>query len=146
MLGIIKTVVSGIAYTIYWVKDEQQEQRARNHSVQLGLPYYIDKRGRRRWTQTGKKQNPQEILKEKNDKLYKRKNNLKNVQLDHIIKKAKRDYELYIIHKDRLSFEEYLATSLPNNFYDEFIELREIKNNIPKERINQIINNRIFYG
>lgn len=153
MFGLIGNIIYGVAYTIGWAKDEKNEQHARQHAKSIGLSYYIDKRGRRRWASTGRKQTPQEILNENTKSLKKRIQDKKQFEidkkkkdLDFIIQMAKKDYDLCIIHKDRLSFEEYLGTRLPSSFYDKHEELRIYRDIIPKEKLDKINSNHIHYG
>ena len=146
MFGIIGTAIWGIAYVIGWSKDEQQEQHNRKHSKQLNISYYVDKNGRQRWTNTGKKRTAQEILNEKNERVKLNVEERKKNKLRNIIEKSRNNYNMYVIHKDRVSFEEYLSISLPEKYYDEYEELRKIRDSVSEEKRENMRRNFIYYG
>ena len=145
MFGIIGAIIYGIAYTIGWSRDEQQEQYIRKKFKEANIPYYYDKKGRQRWTCNGKKRTPQEILKDYEDE--RRRNEIEaNKQIE---KKAlegfKKSYDLYVIHKENLSFEQYVYLHMsPSHLkYETF---RKIKESISNERIKEIKNNPTKYS
>lgn len=153
MFGIVGMIMYGIAYTIGWSKDEQMEQHERKSSKEKGLSFYYDKKGRQRWTTTKKKRTAQEIYQEKINDANKRDSEtkkqielLRKKHLQQIINDTRKNYELFVIHKDRISFDEYLGTSLPSKIYEEYEELNIIRKNIPEEKKKKIRENPVYYG
>ena len=144
MFGIFGTVIYGVAYIIGWSKDEQLERYAKQDSKNKNIEYYYDKRGNRRWTATGRKQTPQEILKcfetirEKHE--IEKKDAIEQYCLDSFRKK----YDLYIIHKERISFEEYVAFFMSPNHL-KYKAFRKIKSSVPEERLREIESNQAYY-
>ena len=55
MFGTILALFTGMFWTGQWCKDEQDEQKRRNHSRETNTSFYVDKQGRFRNTKTGKK-------------------------------------------------------------------------------------------
>ena len=153
MFGIVRMIMYGIAYTIGWSQDEQMEQYARKSSKERGLSFYYDKKGRQRWTSTGKKRTAQEIYQEKINEANKRDFEtkkqmelLRKKHLQEIINDTRKNYDLYVIHKDRVSFDEYLGTSLPSKIYEDYEELNIIRNSIPEEKKKKMKENPVYYG
>lgn len=145
MLGIFGAIIYGIAATIGWCQDERQEQYDRKSSKERNLPYYYDKRGRQRWTATGRKRTAQEIYKEYEDRVNENEKRRKKIQEQKFLNDYKRKYDLFVIHKDNLSFEEFVAVHLPSNLL-EYETFRKIKKNVSEERIREIEKNPIKYG
>ena len=136
MFGLISLLINGIAYTVGWAKDEQREQHSRQSSKERGLDWYYDKNGRQRWTSTGRKRTPQEILKEYEDR-NKRHEIEKNIALGNtIIESYRKNYDLYA-KKERITFEEYVACRVHPSFL-EYDKIRKIVENVPEERVKEI--------
>lgn len=144
MFGVFGSIIYGIAYVIGWSQDERIEQHTRQDSRNKNIDYYYDKRGRRRWTTTGKKQTPQEILKNLETIQEKREAEKRDAMEQYCLDSFRKKYDLYIIHKDRISFEEYVAFLMSPNHLKYKI-FREIKNNVSEERLREIRSNQAYY-
>lgn len=132
MFGIFGMAIYSIAYIIGWSTDEQREQKSRLQSKERDLPFYIDKKGKKRWVSTGKRYTSQEIyqehinIKERNKRAIERK----------LLESYKRDYELDV-KRDIITFEEFVAT----HFYPQLAEYEtfcKIKESVSEERIREI--------
>lgn len=152
MFGLLGTILYGTISLISWSQDEHLEQKARQSSQKYGLPYYVDKHGKQRWTATGRKRTPEEIWQSQVDfnrrqaaqreKVFADKK--KQDELD-ALKRFREKYELFVIHKDNLSFEEFVALHMsPIHLkYDSF---KKIKESVSEERLKEIKSNHIKFG
>ena len=145
MFGIIGAVIYGIAYSIGWFQEEQREHNNRQGSKKYGLSYYYDKKGKQRWTPNGRKRTAQEIHQERINKEKQTDTNAKKVLEQKLLNKFKERYDLCVIHKENISFEEYIAAYV-QPFELEYNEFKRIKNSVSEERIKEIRENPIKYG
>jgi len=145
MFGIIGTAIFGIAYAIGWSTDEQREQHNRKDSLDKGLDFYVDKQGKQRWTKTGKKRTAQEILREKEELRKKHEVESKKQVEKELLKDYRRMYDSYVIHKDKLSFEEFVVTRMAPQLLN-YEAFKRMKENVSEERIKEIQSNPIIYG
>ena len=136
MFGLIGLLINGITYTVGWIRDEQQEQHSRQSSKERGLDWYYDKHGRQRWTSTGRKRTPQEILKEYEDNSRRHEIESKKAIANKLLALYRKRYNLYA-RKEKITFEEYVACRIqPDDLkYD---EIRKIVENVPKKRVKEI--------
>lgn len=152
MFGLLGAALYGVVAFIGWSKDEQAEQKARQGSRKSGLPYYVDKHGRQRWTATGRRRTPEEIWQsqvefdrrqaEQREKVFADKK--KQDELD-ALKRFREKYELYVIHKDNLSYEEFVALHM-SDLHLKYPEFKRIKESVPEARLKEIRSNPIKFG
>lgn len=145
MFGIIGTVIYGIAYSIGWVRDEELEQENKRRSTKYNLPYYYDKKGRQRWTATGRKRTAQEIFNEmETDRNLRGKRSSKAIA-QKLLEKTRDNYS-HNIHKDRLTFEEYVAADYYlRSVADKYEDIKQIIDSVPEERVKEIQDNITHY-
>lgn len=145
MFGIIGTIIYGIAYSIGWTRDEDLEQENKRKSAKYNLPYYYDKKGRQRWTSTGRKRTAQEIFNEmENDRITQEKR-FKKIMAQKLLDKTRESYS-HNPKKDRLSFEEYVAADYYlRSVADEYEDIKVIIDSVPEERVKEIQSNRTRY-
>ena len=136
MLGLIGLLINGIAYTVGWMSEEQREQRSRQSSKEKGLDWYYDKNNRQRWTSTGRKRTPQEILKEYEDNSRRHEIESKRAIENMLLDSYKKDYDLYA-KKEKITFEEYVACHLDPSFL-KYDKIRKMVESVPEERIREI--------
>lgn len=146
MLATLGSLIFGAAAIYEWGKDEQAEHRARKSAQQYNVSYYVDKMGRQRWTSNGRKRTAQEIYQEGKERLERQEAEREQALLNEILERAKNDYDLFVIHKDRVSFEEYIAVKLPTRYYERFEELDKIRQSVPEEKKEKMKTNPLYYG
>ena len=122
MLGLFASIISGIVGVVGWSQDEQQEQHARKNSKEIGLSYYYDKHGKQRWTSTGRRRTPQEILQDRKDQEKERELRASHAMEEKMLNDAKKHYEIFCFGTT-VTFEEFVAY-----FYKDRTDL----NNYPK--------------
>lgn len=152
MLEILGVLLFGASTICEWSKDEQAEHRVRQSAQRHNVSYYVDKYGRQRWTSTGRKRTAEEIWQcqvefdrkqtEQREKVLAEK--IKQDEFD-TLKRFREKYELFVIHKDNLSFEEFVVLHM-SPIHLKYESFRKMKENVSEERLKEIKSNLFKFG
>lgn len=117
MFGILGTVIFGIIFSTAWINGEQSEQKNRNSAIKNNNDIYVDKWGKLRHSNTGKKyttvESKQNIKKENRRYIINKYNSYKNLI----------NYIQNTFHEERelLSFEEWFKKTYGYDIKDDFL-------------------------
>lgn len=138
MFGGLLVLLTGAYWTKEWCKDEQVEQQARKSSKEHNLPYYFDKYGRVRNTYTGRKMSGRELYEMKMAEDKRRAEEAHKYMQEKALERMRKDYDMFVVFKDKITFEEYVALRSPAIFFEKYEKFAEIKKNVPQERIDEL--------
>lgn len=146
MFGGLIPIITGLFCIHKWGIDERNEQQDRENSRKNDLPYYYDKYGKMRWVSNKKKMTYQEILDMNMTNSQTREQEKEDFLEKSALDRMKRNYDMFVIHKDNISFEEYVAVYSPSVFFKNYKAFARIKNSVSQERIDEIRKKPIKFG